>query len=167
MATILNAIEAAAVLRCENSNANMLALLPQVDAYLKQATGRDWSADATIHPVAKAAARMLLVMWFENPGMMSGITNLSFGLTSMLVQLESLAGRYKTFEGLKGAGLIELPGVKEGDSVASLVGVSGATGDQHTLFETVITVDGYIQQLSSNNLEGKFYQACIIPVGAL
>lgn len=164
MANVLNAIEAATVLRCENTDAAMLALLSQVDGYLKQATGHDWAADAVIHPAAKSAARMLLVMWFENPGMVGNMSSLNFGLTSALVQLESLALCYKTFEGRNGAGSITLTGVTEGDTVSTLVGVVGATGDQHTLFEAVITVDDQIQQISSSNLEGKFYRAYVIPL---
>lgn len=87
--TILSAAEAASVLRCEESDVEMIALLPQVDAYVKNATGRDWAVDNPVYAEAKSAARMLLVQWHENPGMASGEgNNLSFGLRSVLVQLE-------------------------------------------------------------------------------
>lgn len=88
-ATILTSAEAAAVLRLEADNADMLALLPLVDEYILRATGRDWAADTVIDDGAKAAARMLLVQWFENPAMLAnGIASLEFGLNAVLSQLE-------------------------------------------------------------------------------
>jgi hypothetical protein len=92
VANILTAQEAADVLRISATDAAMLALLPQVDAYLKNATGRDWAGDSPIRPEAKSAARMLVVVWYENPAMVgSGLTVLSFGLRNALTQLEALA----------------------------------------------------------------------------
>jgi hypothetical protein len=88
---ILTAAEAATVLRTEETDQNMLDLLPQVDAYIANATGRSWEADDPVRPEAKAAARMLLVMWFENPAMLGNGSVLTFGLTAMLVQLEAVA----------------------------------------------------------------------------
>jgi hypothetical protein len=89
---ILTAAEAAIILRCEDDDANMLMLLPQIDWYIKYATGRDWALDETINPVAKGAARILLVQWYETPGMLGqGITTLGAGLISCLVQLEAQA----------------------------------------------------------------------------
>ena len=163
MANILTASEAAIVLRCEIADENMQALLPQVDSYIQQATGRDWSEDIPIHPIAKAAARMLLVMWHENPAMIGNMSSLSFGLTSTLVQLEALAMRYVTFEGLDGAGYISLPNITAGTTVQSVTGVVGATGDQSTSFETVISTDGYLHQTSTSDLSGKWYRACLVP----
>ena len=91
MANILLAAEAATVLRTEVTDQNMLDLLPQVDAYIANATGRNWESDETIRPEAKSAARMLLVMWHENPAMIGSTNVLHFGLTAVLVQLEALA----------------------------------------------------------------------------
>lgn len=92
MANILTAVEAANVLRTSQTDADMLALLPLVDAYIKNATGRDWAADATIRPEAKSAARILLTMWHEAPGMIGqGLTSLPHGLEAVLSQLEALA----------------------------------------------------------------------------
>lgn len=89
---ILSVDEGARILRVEPDDAAMLDTLPQVDAYLEQATGRDWASDDPIYPVAKAAARMLLVMWYENPGMMAGgDAVLTAGLRSTLAQLEARA----------------------------------------------------------------------------
>ncbi len=92
MANILTAQEAASVLRISAADAVMLALLPQVDAYIQTATGRDWTADSPIRPEAKAAARMLIVQWYENPAMVgSGLAVLAFGLKAALTQLEAIA----------------------------------------------------------------------------
>ena len=92
MANILTATEAAAVLRTEETNPEMINLLPGIDTYINQATGRDWTADNPIHQATKNAARMLLVLWFENPGMVaSGVATLNFGLSAALVQLEAIA----------------------------------------------------------------------------
>jgi hypothetical protein len=96
MANILTAAEAATILRCDNTDANMLLLLPQVDAYIRNATGRDWAADSPISPAAKMAARILLVLWHEDPGMMAGQNTLSAGLTACLTQLEAYGLQLET-----------------------------------------------------------------------
>jgi len=90
--TILTSDEAAAVLRCGNDDPSMLGLLPLVDDYIKDATGRDWTQDNPVYPKAKAAARILLTQWYENPGMLSnGMTSLPAGLAAVLTQLEAKA----------------------------------------------------------------------------
>jgi len=163
VANILTAAEAANVLRCDATDAAMLQLLPLVDSYLRDATGHDWTADATIHATAKAAAQMLIVMWYENPGMLGqGISPLNFGLTAALTQLEAIALQYKSFPGRTGAGPCTQIGVRVGDTVISLIGLIGATGDQHTAFETVITVDDEIQQISTSNLSANWYRARLV-----
>jgi hypothetical protein len=91
MANILTEEEAANVLRCDEDDEAMLDLLPLVDAYVETATGRDWTADSDIYPQAKAAARMLLVRWHEDPGAMAAEAALGFGLPAALVQLKALA----------------------------------------------------------------------------
>lgn len=164
VAAILTPAEAANVLRVEADDIQMLDLLPQIDAYIRNATGRDWSQDNPILADAKAAARLLLVKWHEDPGdLTSGANALGWGLRSMLVQLEAKAMRYFRFEGLSGAGAISLPGVKRGDTVSTLTGLIGVSGDQAASFETVITVDGQIQQSSGSDLSEKWYQAYIVP----
>jgi len=168
VANILTAAEAAAALRCAVDDPAMLALLPQVDAYIRQATGHDWAADTPVISEAKSAARMLLVMWYENPAMTaSGVTALNHGLTAALVQLESLALRYKNFEGGSGAGYVYLPGVREGDTVQSLIGIIGLSGDQSARFEAVISMDDYIKQLSSEDLTETWFRAYIVSPGEL
>ena len=131
MANILTAAEAARVVRTEVTDQIMLDLLPSVDAYIQQATGRDWTKDTTVRAEAKSAARMLLVMWYENPGMVgNGITTLGSGLTAALLQLEALAMQYMEFQGRDWSRMLHLTGAKVGDTVSSLVGISGVTGDQ-------------------------------------
>jgi hypothetical protein len=165
---ILTAAEAARVLRCATDDILMLETLPLVDDYIRTATGHDWTTDATVNATAKSAARMLLVQWHENPAMQaSGLASLSHGLTAALTQLESLALRYQTFAGRNGAGAISLPGAGVGDTVAELIGVIGVSGDQHTAFETVITVKDQIQQLSASDLSAKFYRAYLVPAVSL
>jgi hypothetical protein len=168
VATILSAAEAATVLRCDDDDHNMIDLLPQVDTFIRLATGRDWTGDSPVHPAAKAAARMLLVLWYENPGMFaSGTASLNFGLLNVLIQLEALKGRYFTFQGGYGAGAVSLLGAKIGDTVESLIGKIGLSGDQSSLFESVITVDDQIQQLSSIDLSACWVQVYLVPVGEL
>lgn len=168
MANILTAAEAAIVLRCEATDTNLLQVLPLVDSYLRNATGHDWAADTTIHATAKAAARILLVQWHENPGMMAnGQASMEFGLTACLVQLGAIALDFKQFAGRSGAGSCDLLGARIGDTVSSLVGIIGATGDQHAAFETVITVDDEIQQVSTGDLSDNFYRVHLVSLGDL
>lgn len=165
MANILTASEAASVLRCATTDPAMLAILPGIDAYLQRATGRDWAHDDPIFEEAKSAARMLLVLWYENPGMIAqGMTNLSFGLRSTLLQLEAIACQYFNIEGISSSGYIELAGAKKGDTVSSVTGLIGSSGDQSASFESVISEDGYIQQLSSSDLSGKWFRVHLVPV---
>lgn len=164
MANILTASEGAIVLRCEATDTNLLALLPQVDAYIERATGHDWASDSTIAAEAKSAARMLLVMWHEDPGMMAAGGALSFGLQAVFSQLEIIAWQYKEFTGRDGAGSISLMGARAGDTVASVTGLIGATGDQKSAFETVISVDDEIQQVSTADLSANWYRVNLTPV---
>lgn len=90
--TILTSAEAANALKIDEDDENMLDLLAMVDAYIEQATGRDWAQDDPIDGRAKAAARMLLTQWHENPAMYAtGLTSLAYGLSAVLTQLEALA----------------------------------------------------------------------------
>lgn len=156
---ILTAAEAAHVLRTVDTDPAMLDLLPLVDAYIKRATGHNWAADTTIAPEAKAAARILLTLWFENPGQMAnGQGALPQGLTAALTQLEALVGSILTFTGRNGAGAVQLPGAEIGDQVAGLIGIVGVTGDRRTDFESVITVADQIQQSSASDLSENTYR---------
>jgi len=168
MTTILTTAEASNALRCDVSDPEMLDLLPQVDRYVINATGHDWTADTPIDPLAKSAARMLLVMWHEDPAMMAQHNApLSFGLTSALVQLEALAASYIEFEGLTSAGGCDLPGANVGDTVASVTGLIGLSGNQASSFESVITVEDQIQQITSANLDNKWFRVFLKSLGSL
>jgi hypothetical protein len=168
VANILTAAEAATVLRVDVDDDNAFDLLPQVDAYIKNATGRDWAADATILPEAKTAARILLVRAHEDPGALGQPPQaLSWGLSACLLQLEALALRYREFRGQTGAGSVCLPGARIGDTVGSVVGLIGSTGNQASAFESVITFDDCIQQLSTADLYRNWYRAYLVPVESL
>ena len=62
---------------------------------------------------------------------------------------------------------IPLNGVSVGDSVISLVGKVGISGDQSGKFESVITWDGSIQQTSSEDLSLKWFTAYLVPPGEM
>lgn len=159
MTNILTTTQGANALRVSTSDARMADLLPQVDRYIRDATGRDWSADIETHPTAIAAATMLLVQWYDNPSMIGSEGVLGHGLTAALTQLEAEALKYRKyqFEGLVSAGDVPLPGALMGDEVISLVGVYGATGDQSSKFESAISDDGYIAQTSNDDLSDQLY----------
>jgi len=168
VANILTTTEAANVLRTTTDDDLMLDLLPQVDSYIQHATGRDWSSDSTVHPVAKSAARMLLTMWFENPAMTAqGMTSMNHGLMAAMTQLESMALHYHNIEGISGSGYIPISAAKAGDTVSSVTGLIGVSGDQSASFETVISEDGYIKQVSSSDLSDKYFRVYLVPIGEL
>jgi hypothetical protein len=168
VANILTAQIAANALRCATDDPEMLDLLPQVDAYILNATGWDWSTDVPINPTAVAAARLLLVMWHEDPAMMAQRNApLSFGLTACLAQLEALAHNHLTFQGRSGPGKCTLVGAMPGDTVTSLTGLIGCNGDQASLYEAVITVEDEIQQITTADLSKNWYRVLITPVGSL
>lgn len=159
MANILTAQQAANALRVTISDVRMLDLLPQVDVFIQRATGRDWTLDATKDSVAISAATMLLVQWFENPAMIGAEGVMPFGMTAALTQLEAKALSYRKYQfaGRNGAGAIALKGALLGDDVISLVGVYGASGSQVANFETEISSQGQIQQVSGSDLSTKLY----------
>jgi hypothetical protein len=91
MTTILTEAEAQQTLRLTVgvSDPILNIVLPAVDEYLKTATGHDWTADATINPLAKAAAIMLTVQWYENPAMIGSIDDMRYGITNVIAQLRA------------------------------------------------------------------------------
>lgn len=91
MTNILTSAEALACLRLDATHAVVTMLLPAIDGYLERATGRNWTLDSTIDPVAKAAAQMLLVQWFENPAMIGSIGEMAYGLNNVIGQLQAKA----------------------------------------------------------------------------
>ena len=96
--SILTAAEAALVLKIPADDSLMLSLLPGVDVYIKDATGRDWAGDDTIREEAKNAARILIALWYDNPAMvsLSSVISLPWGLRACLVQLEALAAELES-----------------------------------------------------------------------
>lgn len=90
MPNILTVDEAARVLRVEEDDDLMRDTLSVVDAVIEQATGRDWTADSTIEPLAKSAARILLVRLYEDPGQMA-TGQMGPALQAALTQLEAKA----------------------------------------------------------------------------
>jgi hypothetical protein len=86
MTNILTVPEAANTLRCATDDPAMLDLLPLVDAAINEMTGHDWTADAPVSSLAKAAARILITRWHEDPGMMANRNAiLPFGLEQALL----------------------------------------------------------------------------------
>jgi hypothetical protein len=66
-------------------------ILPAVDDYLKNATGKDWGAlTATytvIDPLAKQVAAVLLVRWLNNPDMVGQVIDAP--VLALIAQLEA------------------------------------------------------------------------------
>lgn len=156
---ILNIYEAANAVRTSTDDPVLTDLLPLVDRYIQDATGRDWTGDNEIHPTAKNAARMILVRLFEDPGGMAAGAALGFGLRNALTQLEAIAANYVEIEGLPSAGYVYLPRARAGDVVASVTGLTaGTTGDQSALFETVISWNGLLRQISDSDLYRHFFR---------
>lgn len=166
---ILSAAEAAAFLKCDEDDPSMLLLLPQIDAYIKRGTGRDWAAEAIIPGEAKTAARELLIQWHSDPGMLIGsqIAVLTGSLQACMSQLRAMALYYHIFQGLAGAGSIPIDGLSMGDTVIKVVGKVGISGDQAAKFENVITWDGYLLQTANQDLSYKYFEAYILPPGEM
>jgi hypothetical protein len=166
---ILSAAEAAIVLRCSIDDTDMLVLLPMIDKYIIGATGRDWTEESPIREEAKSAARMLLVMWHENPAMIGSVGVLEFGLNAALTQLEAIALRYRRYKfyGGNGAGSIALRDAAVGDTVESLIGIYIASGDASNAFEATVSVDGCLQQTSGSDLSKNLYLAVLKAADAL
>ena len=165
MASILTANEAANALRCDATDPAMLDLLPQVDAYIKSATGRDWTKDNPISPAAKSAARMLLVRMHEDPGGLGDGGALSLALTSLLTQLKALALNYPIFCGRSGAGTISLPGALRGEVVKAITGINNISGDWSQSFETILSNNDQIQQVDSADLSDYWFRAQLAAPG--
>lgn len=70
-------------------------ILPAIDDYLKTATGKDWGTltdrYTKIDPTAKIVASVLLVRWFEDPGMIGKLSLNDPGLIGLIAQLHAKA----------------------------------------------------------------------------
>ncbi len=167
MANILTTQEAADFLKCATDDPTMLSLLPQIDAYIKRSTGRDWTAESPIPVEAKSFARGLIVRWHEDPGVLNSSQEavLTGSLLACAQQLRAMARYYYLFEGLPGSGMISMPGVAEGDKVIWVKGKVNIAGDQSAKFESVITYDDFLVQTTSEDLDMTYLEAYVIPYG--
>lgn len=88
---ILTEQEAVAVLKlgAASDYPELDIILPAVDDFIKTATGKDWALDASIDPTAKMTAAVLLVRWFEDPGMIGKVDNADKGLIGLIGQLQA------------------------------------------------------------------------------
>jgi len=92
VANILTVNEAARVVSVDVTDEKLADVLPQVDAYIQQATGYDWTQDDPVNPTAKAAARLQLALTYDLMAMLpSQIASLRAGLVCALAQLELAA----------------------------------------------------------------------------
>lgn len=72
----------------------LLELLLSIDRHIEYATGFDFGTlkkgiYTSINPVAKQAARMLLVQWYDNPELMGNMD----GVVYLIAQLKPIARR--------------------------------------------------------------------------
>ncbi len=156
MTNILTAVEAAKYVRTDENDSLVALLLPQVDAYIENATGRDWTQDSPINETAKSAAGILLVAWYDDPSLTGqGVP----GIHGPLIQLEAEAAKYRKYQfyGSNGAGSISIPEALVGDEIDKLVGIYGVSGDQSDDFEAVISEVGAIQQTNAADLSENIY----------
>jgi len=102
------------------------------------------------------AAGMLLTFWYDNPSM---VGQAPLAVRSTLMQLEAKAMNYRKyqFNGGSTSGSVAFDEARIGDVVIKLIGVYGVSGDQSSKFESIITVDGQIQQTNSSDLSDNQY----------
>ena len=92
MSNILTQQEAFDILRLDGDASlypQLNIILPAIDDYIKTGTGKDWSQDLEIDPTAKIIANVLLVRWFEDPGMIGKVSD--EGIISLVSQLHAKA----------------------------------------------------------------------------
>ncbi len=86
---ILTKEEAARVVGVDPSDERLSDILPQVDSFIKQSTGRDWTQDSPIKTEAKEAARLRLALTYDLMSMQQNqIDALQRALDCALMQLE-------------------------------------------------------------------------------
>ncbi|MFC0905278.1 head-tail connector protein [Clostridium sp. MT-14] len=87
---ILTMDEAHNILRVDGNELDIeiQALIDAIPPYLEATTGRTWTDDDTIHPMAKAAAQFILVLWFDP--MDRDIDKLRKAIDSLLTALEAV-----------------------------------------------------------------------------
>lgn len=108
MTNILTTAEASRVVMVDPTDERLADVLPQVDSYIQQATGRDWTQDNSIRPEAKAAARLKLALTYDLGAMQpSQINTLRSGLICALTQLETIATGLKAIDNVNGTSYVE------------------------------------------------------------
>jgi hypothetical protein len=91
MAYILTLNEGARVLRLDPADELLADILPQIDALIKQATGKDWAADSPVHPLAKRAATCRIAIDYDLASMSpSQISTLERAYIAAVTQLEEI-----------------------------------------------------------------------------
>lgn len=108
MANILTADEASRVVMVDPTDERLADVLPQVDYYIQQATGRDWTQDNPANPVAKRVARLQLALTYDLGAMLpSQINVLRSGIICALNQLESIAVGLQAVDNINTAAYVE------------------------------------------------------------
>lgn len=98
---ILTMLEAAELLDYESAEDMprkvMTVLVPAINSFIRNATGKDWSKDSEVDPVAKMCAGILLVRWFEDPGQVGKVSDA--GLLAVVGQLSARAAKEGQVDG--------------------------------------------------------------------
>lgn len=108
MANILTADEAALIVSTDANDAKLALILPQVDAAIEEATGRDWTQDSPINSVAKRAATCRLVIDYDFDTMNPQQTaTLERAYMSAITQLESITVGMQALANVNSAAYVE------------------------------------------------------------
>lgn len=92
MANILTADEAARIVAVDPDDEKLMDILPQIDAAIEMATGRDWTVDSPVNPIAKRAASLRLAVDYDLGAMNPSQTaTLEHAYASAILQLEAIA----------------------------------------------------------------------------
>lgn len=67
-------------------------LIDSIPAYLEVATGRDWTQDVDVHPLAQTTAKFVLQLWFDPQTQDS--ERLKRTIDSLLVSLTAIGHTY-------------------------------------------------------------------------
>lgn len=108
MANILTADEAARIVVTDPTDQKLLDMLPQVDADIEQATGRDWTQDVPVNPIARRAASCRLAVDYDLDAMNPQQTaTLERAYISSLAKLESIATGMQALANVNSAAYVE------------------------------------------------------------
>lgn len=145
MANILTAAEGADIASASSTDARLLMVLSQVDSTIQQATGRDWTKDSPVHPIAKRAAMCRLAIDYDL-GTLTPQQNavLERAYTSALAQLETLA-----------VGLSALDNVNAARSARDMVIYLASDALGLNLLDYNRLLPGYQQSVAQAVLDGR------------